>query len=164
MINKIIFIFLICFCFYSFAEDNRILLKLPYKNREDLLKGMRNNNFLMEQILLALSQNNFKKVEKIASSWLLNPKKSQNLPYRYDPNFIALAVDFHTNGAVDIIKAARTKNMSKTLESLSFALNRCNACHESYRVTEWPETKYPEPTAIPLKIPPKYNFSDWKTK
>jgi hypothetical protein len=164
MTNKLLLFFLILLIFPTYSEDNRILLKLPYKNREQLLKGMRNNIFLTEKILLALSNNDFKKVEKIASTWLLDPKNSKNLTYRNDPNFIALAVDFHTNGAVEIIKAARTKNMSKTLESLSNFYNRCNICHETYRVTEWPETKYPEPTAIPLKIPPKYNFSDWFTK
>ena len=118
----------------------------------------------MEQILLALSQNNFKKVEKIASVWLLDTKKSGNLPYRYDPNFVSLAVDFHTTGTVEIIKAARKKSMSGTLQSLANFYNRCNTCHESYRVVEWPDKKYPEPSPIPLKVPSYYNYSDWNAK
>jgi len=148
----------------TFAEDSRTLLKLPYKNRSDLLKGMRNNNFLMEQIIRALSNNDFKKVEKIASAWLLNPNKNSNLPYRYDHQFVSLAVDFHTTGTVEIIKAARKKNMSATLQSLANFYTRCNSCHDAYRVVEWPDKKYPEPVAIPLNIPSFYKYNDWVAK
>lgn len=149
----------------SWAEDDRILLKIPFKSREDFLRGMRQNNGLMEKVLRALSKKDFKQVEKIASVWLLDVKKAKNLPYRYDPNFIALAVDFHTNGTVEIIKAARSKNMEATLSSLANFYGRCNACHETYRVIEWPENKtYPNPTAQPLNIPKNYNYSDWATK
>ena len=164
------FYILSIFCFLSIissiisAEDSRTLLKLPYKNRDDLLKGMRNNNFLMEQILRALSKNDFKKVEKLASVWLLDTKKSGNLPYRYDPQFVSLAVDFHTTGTVEIIKAARKKDMSGTLQGLANFYTRCNSCHEAYRVVEWPDKKYPEPVAIPLNIPSFYKYNDWISK
>ena len=161
------FLVLSIFIFLSnvgIADESRILLKLPYENREEILKSMRNNNFIMEQILLALSKKDFKKVEKLASLWLLNTKKAEKLPFRSDPNFIALAVDMHTTGTVEIIKAARKKDMSETLRSLSNFYNRCNSCHETYRVVEWPDKKYPEPSAVPLIVPKFYNYNDWVAK
>ena len=165
MINKSILLFFsLIIHFPTNAEDKRVLLKLPYDNREDLLKGMRNTNFLMEQIIRALGQNDFNKVERIASVFLLDTKKSGKLPYRYDANFIALAVDFHTTGTVEIIRAARKKDMSQTLQSLANFYSRCNSCHEAYRVVEWPDKKYPEPKAVPLNIPKFYNYNDWVTK
>jgi Holliday junction resolvase-like predicted endonuclease len=162
--SLIVFSFFIFHSNIGITDESRILLKLPYENREEILKSMRNNNNIMEKILLALSKKDFKKVEKLASLWLLNTNKSLKLPFRYDPNFIALAVDMHTTGTVEIIKAARKKDMSETLRSLSNFYNRCNSCHETYRVVEWPDKKYPEPKPVPLDIPKFYKYEDWIAK
>ncbi len=163
MKNKLIFLLLLCFFLdiNAFAKDNRTLLKLPYATREDMLRSMRKYIGTMENILKALSKKDFVKVEELASYWLLGEQGKINLALKGNDQFIAMAVEFHTTGAVEIIKAARKKNLEATLMSLSSFFGRCNACHANFRLTEWPSTDYPPAAPKVIKIPSDYNEHEW---
>lgn len=92
---------------------------------------------------------------------LLDERKFQNLGKRENDRFISAAMEFHTTGVREIIKSARTKSVEKTLMSLSSFVGRCNACHESFRLMEWPAKDYPPVKQKVLSAPKDYNRSDW---
>lgn len=145
-------------------KPQRTLVKLPFSEREHVLRGMRRYLGAMEKMLGALSRQDFLEVETQASTMLLDDRKLINLGKRENDQFIAAAMQFHSTGVTEIIKSARTKNMQKTLVSLSSFVGRCNACHESFRLIEWPDKDYPPVKPKKLSAPKDFHASEWIRK
>lgn len=165
--SKILLLFLFLFPFQLSAKSertHRTLVKLPFSEREHVLRGMRRYLGSMERMLSALSRQDYLEVERQASTMLLDERKLVNLGMRENDQFIAAAMQFHTTGVTEIIKSARTKNMQKTLVSMSSFVGRCNACHESFRLIEWPAKDYPPVKPKLLSAPKDYKRSDWVQK
>lgn len=141
--------------------DNRTLLTIPYEDREDLLRVMRKNLTSLGEMIDAMAEDDFKTVEKVADKMSFNEKKGQGLARRGNPGFTAMGVQFHAVDAIAIKKAAETKNRNGTLRAMSRMVSSCVACHESFKVIEWPNNKiYKRPAPSPLVLPPGVTIRD----
>jgi len=132
----------------------RTLLTIPYQDREHLLHVMRNNLANMGRLINAMSDDDFKTVEKIALKMSLNEKKAKGLTRRGNPAFTAMGVQFHGRDALALKHAAESKDRKRTLRAMSKMVSTCVACHATFRVMEWPNNKfYTQPKSTSLILP-----------
>ena len=135
-------------------KNNRILLKIPFEDRENLLHVMRNNLQNLGKMIDAMADNDLDKVKKIAGNMSFNKKKGKGLSHRGNAAFIAMGVKFHAVDTIAVMKAAETKDRNATLHAMSSMMNTCVACHSTFRVSEWPDNKhYKRPEARKLHLP-----------
>jgi len=139
----------------ALKPDKRTLLTIPYQDREHLLHVMRNNLANMGRLIYAMSQDDFKTVEKIADEMSLNKKKAKGLSRRGNPAFAAMGVRFHGLDTLAVKKAAEARDRKGTLRAMSRMVSSCVGCHATFRVMEWPDNKsYMQPKSTPLVLPP----------
>lgn len=161
---KILFFLLLIFNLPRAWADNRILVKLPFAEREIVLKSMRSFLKQHELMLASLAKEDYLGVEKAAATMLLHPKMLERIGTRENDKFMEMAVDFHTNGLTPIIAAARKKDSKQILTAMSSFVSRCNSCHETFKFIEWPAKDYPFPKAKKLAVPKGYNRREWFRK
>ena len=147
----------------SFAEapqkklleaDERALLKIPFEDREDILRVMRGNLNQVRQMVGALAEDDFETVEKVANEMTFNKKKGDGLAIRGNAAYTAMGVQFHAINTVELKEAAHAKDGKRILRALNTTLSTCTSCHATFKVTEWPDNKsYLRPAPIPLKLP-----------
>ncbi len=135
------------------TSTKRILLKIPYEDREDLMRVMRINLKNLGKMIDAMATNDFKSVKTIAENMSFNKKKGKGLSRRGNSAFTAMGVQFHAVDTVAVIKAAKKNDRKETLHAMSQMVNSCVACHSTFKVMEWPDNKIykrPEPTELIL--------------
>jgi len=141
--------------------DNRILLTIPFEDREDLLRVMRANLDQARQIVEALAKDDFEQVAKIADQMSFNKKKGDGLARRGNPGFTAMGVRFHAVNAPALKASAQSGDRARTLAAFNTLLGTCTACHATYKLVEWPDNKhYVRPAPIPLELPEGINIHD----
>jgi len=134
---------------------NRMLLAIPYQDREDLLRVMRKNLANLEGLIAAMAEDNFQEVEKIANEMTFNKKKGKGLARRGNPAFTAMGVQFHGLDALAVKKAAEAGDRKGIMRAISKMVSSCVACHATFKVMEWPDNKtYKRPKPTPLILPP----------
>jgi cytochrome c556 len=137
------------------AKDARVLLTIPFEDREAMMVEMRNNLEQVRRLFVAYVNNDFVAIEKIADEISIHKKRAQVVVRRGDPTYTAMAVNFHAGHSMAIRDAARSKDSSRVAAAIDVALQACVACHATYRLTEWPDNKtYSRPAPIPLVLPP----------
>ncbi len=142
------------------VKNERILLKIPYKDREGLLHVMRNNLKNLGNMINAMADDDFQSVQKIASNMSFNKKKGKGLSRRGNAAFAAMGVKFHAEDTIAVMKAAEKKDRKATLQAMSNMVNTCVSCHATFRLMEWPDNKtYKRPPPIKLKLPQGFKFS-----
>jgi len=138
----------------ALKPDKRTLLTIPYQDREHLLHVMRNNLANLGRLIDAMSEDNFKAVEKITSKMSLNEKKARGLSRRGNPAFTATGLQFHGLKVLAVKKAAEAGDRKGTLRAMSRMVSTCVGCHATFRVMEWPDNKsYKQPEPVPLVLP-----------
>ncbi len=136
------------------SQGKRILLKIPYQDREDLLQVMRNNLKNLNKMIAALADDDFKTVEETANAMSFNKKKGKGLARRGNAAFIAMGVKFHAEDTVAVGKAAARRDRKATLRAISHMINTCVSCHSTFRVMEWPTDKvYQRPSPMKITLP-----------
>jgi len=141
-------------------SDNRILLKIPYEDREDLTRTMRSNLKNLGKMIDAMSNDDFKSVQEIAEQMSFNKKKGKGLSRRGNPAFTAMGVQFHAVDTIAVMKAAETKERNATLHAMSKMVDTCVVCHSTFRVMEWPDNKiYKRPEPTKLILPKGYKIT-----
>jgi len=144
----------------NIVKNNRILLKIPFEDREGLLNVMRNNLKSLNKMINAMADDDFKEVQNIAKNMSFNKKKGKGLSYRGNAAFIAMGVKFHAEDTVAVMKAAETKDRKATLRAMSNMVNTCVSCHSIFRVMEWPNNKtYKRPTPMKLNLPKEFKVT-----
>jgi cytochrome c556 len=134
--------------------DDRVLLKIPFEDREDLLRVMRGNLNQVKQMVGALAEDDFETVEKVANEMTFNKKKGDGLSIRGNAAYTAMGVQFHAIDTVELKDAARAKDSKRVLRALNTTLSTCTSCHATFKLTEWPDNKsYSRPAPIPLNLP-----------
>lgn len=138
----------------SLEADDRMLLKIPFEDREDILRVMRGNLNQVKQMVGALAEDDFETVEKVANEMTFNKKKGYGLSIRGNAAYTAMGVQFHAVTTMELKDAARAKDSKRVLRALNNTLTECTSCHATFKVTEWPDNKsYPRPAPIPLNLP-----------
>ncbi len=122
-------------------SDHRILLPIPFQDRDHLLHVMRNNLANLGRMIDAMSEDDFEAARAIADKMSFNKKKGKGLAQRGNPEFTAMGVHFHALDTLAIKNAAEQKDRKGTLRAMSKMASSCVACHETFRVTEWPDNK-----------------------
>ena len=141
--------------------NNRILLKIPYEDREDLMRVMQSNLKKLGEMIDAMAGNDFNSVHKIAEKMSFNKKKGKGLSRRGNPAFTAMGVQFHAVDTIAVMKAAETKDRKATLHAMSKMVSTCVACHSTFRVMEWPNNKhYKRPKPTDLILPEGYKITN----
>lgn len=141
-------------------EGGRILLKIPFEDRENLLRVMRNNLSNLNKMIYAVAEDDFKTVQEVAEKMSFNEKKGKGLSSRGNAAFIAMGVKFHAEDTVAVVKAAEKKDRKATLHAISNMMNTCESCHSAFRVMEWPNNKvYKRPPPMKLMLPEGYNHT-----
>jgi protein-S-isoprenylcysteine O-methyltransferase Ste14 len=137
--------------------DKRVLLTIPFEDREDILRTMRGNLDQISRIVTALVRGDFAAIEKVADELAFNKKKAEGLASRGSAAYAAMGVQLHAVLAEDIKKAAQSRDTKRVLEALDATLAQCaTSCHTAFKVMEWPDNKtYQRPPAIPLHVPQK---------
>ena len=137
--------------------DKRVLLTIPFEDREDILRTMRGNLDQISRIVTALVRGDFAAIEKVADELVINKKKAEGLAIRGSAAYAAMGVQLHAVLAEDIKKAAQSRDTKRVLEALDATLAQCaTSCHIAFKVMEWPDNKaYPRPPSIPLQLPQK---------
>lgn len=136
------------------AKDTRILLTIPFADREAMLGEMRTNLEQVRRLFVAYVESDFGAIEKIADEISLHRKRSQVVVRRGNPAYTAMAVQFHAGNTMEIREAARSKDPKRVATAINTALQACVACHSVFKLTEWPDNKsYPRPDPIPLDLP-----------
>jgi hypothetical protein len=134
--------------------DNRVLLTIPFEDREDLLRVMRGNLNQVKQMVGALAEDDFEAVEKVANEMTFNKKKGDGLAIRGNAAYTAMGVQFHAVNTMELKEAAHAKDGKRVLRALNTTLNTCTSCHATFKLMEWPDNKsYPRPAPIPLNLP-----------
>jgi len=134
--------------------DNRVLLTIPFEDREDVLRVMRGNLEQVNQMVGALAKDDFETVEKVANEMTFNKKKGDGLAIRGNADYTAMGVLFHAVNTVELKEAAQAKDSKRVLRVLNTTLSTCTSCHATFKVMEWPNNKsYPRPAPIPLNLP-----------
>ena len=143
------------------ARDGRILLAIPFEDREGMMAEMRNNLEQVRRLFVAYVKNDFAAMEKVADEISIHKKRAQVVVRRGDPTYTAMAVNFHAGHSMEIREAARSKDPQRVAAAIDVALQACVACHATYRLTEWPDNKtYARPDPIPLVLPPGAKILD----
>lgn len=169
--NLIIVFVLLCTSFSVHAEsgkeidkntsDNRILLEVPYKDRDDLMRVMRANLKNLGKMIDAMINDDFKSVQLIAENMSFNKKKGKGLSSRGNPSFAAMGVQFHAVDTIAVKKAAEVKDRKATLHAISNMVNTCVDCHSTFKVVEWPDNKiYKRPESTQLVLPKGYKITN----
>lgn len=141
--------------------DNRVLLTIPFEDREDILRVMRGNLNQVKQMLGALAENDFATIEKVANEMTFNKKKGDGLAIRGNAAYTAMGVQFHAVRTMELRDAARAKDGKRVVRALSSTLDTCTSCHATFKVTEWPDNRsYARPAPIPLDLPPGAKIRD----
>ncbi|WP_294106641.1 hypothetical protein [Thiolapillus sp.] len=141
----------------SSETNNRILLEIPYMDREDLLGVMRLNLESLGKMVNAMANDDFRSVQEIAEQMSFNKKKGKGLSRRGNPVFAAMGVRFHAIDTIEVMKAAETKDRKATLYAMSKMIDTCVSCHSTFSVIEWPDNKiYKRPKPIKLVLPKEY--------
>lgn len=136
------------------AEDKRVLLTIPFEDREAMKREMRNNLEQLRRMVVAFAENDFETIAAVADEISLHKKRSQVVVRRGNADFTAMAVQFHGVLAPEIRKAAETKDPKRVASAMDTAMRACVACHERFKLTEWPDNKsYTRPDPIPLNLP-----------
>lgn len=169
--NNLLIAFFVCATFPLHAQSdngmnknkstNRVLLKIPYEDREDLMRVMRANLKNLGRMIDAIANDDFKSVQVIAENMSFNKKKGNGLSRRGNPAFTAMGVQFHAIDTVAVLKAAKKNDQKATLHAMSMMVNSCVACHSAFKVMEWPDNKFynrPEPTE--LILPKEYKVTN----
>jgi hypothetical protein len=141
--------------------DNRVLLTIPYEDREDILRVMRGNLDQVKQIVGALGEDDFATIEKVANEMTFNKKMGDGLASRGNPTYAAMGVQFHAVNTVELRDAARAKDNKRVLRALNTTLTTCTSCHATFKVVEWPDNRsYKRPASVPLELPPGAKVRD----
>jgi cytochrome c553 len=136
------------------ARNARILLTIPFEDREAMLGEMRTNLEQVRRLFVAYVGNDFEAIEKIADEISLHRKRAQVVVRRGNPTYTAMAVQFHAGNTMEIREAARAKDPQRVAAAINTALQACVACHAAWRLTEWPDNKvYARPDPVPLVLP-----------
>lgn len=136
------------------AGDKRVLLAIPFEDREAMKREMRNNLDQVRRMVVAFAENDFETIAAVADEISLHKKRSQVVVRRGNADFTAMAVQFHGVLAPEIRRAAEAKDPKRVASAMDTALRACVACHERFKLTEWPDNKsYMRPDPIPLNLP-----------
>lgn len=141
-------IFLFSFNFALGVEgDQRILVKLPFKDREEILSGMRKYLKITERILIEIPNKNYEKIGQLISKIEIDKDRLYRLATRENENFMELAYKFHSTEVEKVKIAVREKNQEKLIAAMGNFLGSCNQCHDQYRLIEWKGKDYPAPVS-----------------
>lgn len=142
-------------------KDKRVLLEIPYQDREDLLRVMRKNLASLGKLIDAMANDDFESAAETADKMTFNKKKGKGLARRGNDAFTAMGVQFHAVDALEVKKAAEAKNRQRTLNAMSNMVSSCVACHATFKVVEWPDNKiYQRPEPSELNLPPGVEIRD----
>lgn len=148
------FIFCMMFLLYSSTaytqDDGRVLIKIPYQDREEILRGMRKYLKITEKILLETSKNNYSEIERVISKIEVDKERLNRLSTRENIEFMELAYKFHDEEVKNIKESAKNKNQAEMILAISKFIKSCTHCHDRFRLIEWGDKKYP--AAKPNKI------------
>jgi len=64
----------------SARDEGRSLLKIPFKDREEILRVMRGNLASLGKMIEAMADDDYKAVEEIAGKMAFNRKKARGCP------------------------------------------------------------------------------------
>jgi hypothetical protein len=148
---KIILLLMLILSSEAIEADNRTLLKIPFNEREKLLRGMRDTLGVIQELIVNLANKNYAQMEKSLKSLELTPDRLERISKKGNLEFGRLSKDMHGRGIEDLVSVIKTKNDHEILLGISQFMNRCNNCHNQYKVMEWPEKDYPYPAAVNLK-------------
>lgn len=141
-------------------SKNRVLLTIPYQDRENLLRVMRNNLKSLGEMIEAMSIDDFSTVQEISEKMSFNKKKGKGLARRGNKAFTAMGVQFHAVDTISVMNAAQRKDRKATLQAMSKMVNTCITCHSTFRVMEWPDDKvYKRPNPTKLILPKGYKIT-----
>jgi len=141
--------------------DKRVLLTIPYEDREDILRVMRGNLNQVKQMVGALAEDDFATIEKVANEMTFNKKKGDGLAIRGNAAYAAMGVQFHAVNTVELRDAARAKDGKRVLRALNTTLSTCTSCHATFKVMEWPDNRsYARPAPVSLELPPGAKIRD----
>jgi len=116
--------------------DRRIAIKAPVNVKQQILKDMRKNLTSIQQIVMALANEDFEQVGKIAgelgsmdhSEEAMERRKLMSEEYR------SLGPQLHM-GFQSLSRDARDfGDVQHSLGQLSDVMNTCIACHQGYRL------------------------------
>jgi hypothetical protein len=158
MKNKLIIKVLLILMFIplSFSStDTRVQIRIPFKSREEILSNMRLYLKSVERMIYYLSVEDFKSFVIEAKKLTINQKGVEKLKTRGNLNFATEAYVFHSKGVNDLIEPAEKRDLKRTLLALSKFTNKCNSCHDQYKLMEWPSVDYGEAPRINFEVPKK---------
>lgn len=111
-------------------------------------QNMRDHLVAVQQIVLALADDDFTAVEKAASRIASSPQMAQMCTHMGAgaPGFTEQALGFHQS-ADAITLAATKKNKKAVLAALGNTLTTCTACHETWKQAVVDEKTWSEATS-----------------
>jgi len=114
--------------------DNRKLLILPAMMAAHQKRNMREHLAAVQQIVAALSSDDFAAVERAARKIGYSEQMGQmcNMMGAATPGFTAMALNFH-HTADGIVVAARGRDRAAVLTALSNTLATCTNCHAIFK-------------------------------
>lgn len=96
--------------FEETKTDDRVLLEIPFKDRENLTHVMQKNLENLENLgkmINAVANDDLKSVQEIAEKMSFNKKKGKGLARRGNPAFTAIGVQFHAVDTLNVMEAAK---------------------------------------------------------
>lgn len=116
--------------------DGRKPLILPAMMAAHQKQNMREHLIAVQEIVAALSTDDFNAVEQAAKNLGYNEAMGQrcNMLGAATPGFTAMALNFH-HTADRIVDAAKKHDRAATMTALSNTLTTCTNCHATFKQT-----------------------------
>lgn len=100
------------------TADKRVLLTIPFEDREAMKREMRNNLDQVRRMVVAFAENDFETIAAVADEISLHKKRSQVVVRRGNADFTAMAVQFHGVLAPEIRRAAEAKDPKRVASAM----------------------------------------------
>ncbi len=114
-------------------NDKRISLNLPPPMKVHQLENMRSHVEAVQAIIGLIAEQNFNKASEIAHTKLgLTEEMKKMCSMFKNEGFRTLGFQFHKS-ADELAEVLKTKDMTKSLQSLHKTMSYCVQCHATFR-------------------------------
>ena len=114
------------------GSDDRIVLQTSPMMKEHQKKNMREHLRTVQEIMVLLGKNDFKKASKTTHEKLGLTEERKRMCGVFGEDFSKIGIAFHES-ANKLSEVLKTKDYEKTLDALGEMLGHCVTCHDTFR-------------------------------
>ena len=116
------------------GDDKRIVLRIPPMMRNHMLSNMRDHLAAVNEAVRLLGVGDFRAASSVVQSKLGTTEEMKRMCGMFGNDaYREMGISFHAS-ADSLSAEIRSRNMGRILTALSRTLDKCVACHDTFRV------------------------------